>query len=73
MILEWAARAGYVVVTHDRSTMTRFAYERLRNGLPMPGLVIVPQTIAIGQAVRGVVELLRGAKRADLAGRVIYL
>ncbi len=52
--------------------MTAFANERLRNGLPMPGLVIVDQKIEIGRAVRGLVALLGGATRADLDGRVIY-
>lgn len=36
-VLEWAAREGRVLLTHDVSTMTRYARERVRAGKPMPG------------------------------------
>ncbi len=32
-VLEWAAREGRVLLTHDVATMTRYAYERLRNSI----------------------------------------
>lgn len=72
-ILEWAAQAGYAVVTHDVSTMTAAANDRLRRGLPMRGLIVVPQRIAIGEAVRRLVEVLESASSADLDGRILYL
>jgi hypothetical protein len=31
-ILEWAAREGRVLLTHDRRTIPGFAYERVRAG-----------------------------------------
>ena len=37
-VLEWAARQGRVLLTHDVSTITRYAYERLEKGSPMPGV-----------------------------------
>ncbi len=36
-ILQWAAEQGRILVTHDVQTVTRFAYERVEAGLPMPG------------------------------------
>lgn len=33
-VLEWAARADRVVLTHDVQTMTRYAHERVAAGLP---------------------------------------
>lgn len=47
-ILEWAAREGRVLLTHDASTMTRHAYDRVRAGAPMPGVFEVPQALPIG-------------------------
>jgi predicted nuclease of predicted toxin-antitoxin system len=35
-VLEWAARQGRVLLTHDVTTMTYLAYERVRAGKPMP-------------------------------------
>lgn len=72
-ILEWAANTGHVVVTHDVSTMTAAANDRLRHELPMRGLVVVPQRLGIGEAVRRLVEQVKTASRSDLDGRIIYL
>ncbi len=32
-VLEWTAQNNRVLLTHDVSTMTRYAYERVRDGL----------------------------------------
>ena len=40
-ILAWAAREHRVVITHDAATMTRYAYDRVAAGQPMPGIVAV--------------------------------
>ncbi len=37
-VLEWAAQTGRVLLTHDVATITRYAYERVRDGKPMPGV-----------------------------------
>jgi predicted nuclease of predicted toxin-antitoxin system len=42
-ILEWAFQEGRVLLTHDASTMTDFAYQRLREGKTFAGIVEVPQ------------------------------
>jgi uncharacterized protein (DUF433 family) len=34
-VLEWAAAHGLVLLTHDRKTIPRFAYDRVAAGLPM--------------------------------------
>jgi hypothetical protein len=39
-ILAWAASEDRILFSHDRATMTGFAYDRVRAGLPMPGLFI---------------------------------
>ena len=43
-LLEWAANEDRLILTHDASTMTRYAYERVVNNLPMPG--VFPRPIA---------------------------
>jgi len=40
-VLDWAAREGRLVLTHDVGTMTAAAWARVRAGLPMPGLIEV--------------------------------
>ena len=36
-ILEWSSREERVLLSHDVRTITKFAYERLARGEPMPG------------------------------------
>jgi hypothetical protein len=50
-ILAWAADQGRIVLTHDRSTLPGFAYERVQTGQPMPGVFVVSDQMPIGQAV----------------------
>ncbi len=52
LILEWAALNGYILLTHDAKTMTRFAYERIAQDLLMPGIVVIKRTSSVGQIVR---------------------
>jgi len=47
VILNWAATQGRILLTHDVSTMTRHAYERIEAGLSMPGLFEVPRSVSI--------------------------
>jgi hypothetical protein len=43
------ARPGSV--DHDRKTMPPFAHDRVAAGLPMPGVFLVSDAVAIGQAI----------------------
>jgi len=71
-VLEWAATTGHVVITHDVSTMTAAAYERLQRGLVMSGLVVIPQRLGVGESVRRLVDLLE-RESDELEGRVRWL
>ena len=33
-LLAWAAKENRIVITHDANTMTRYANERMKEGLP---------------------------------------
>ncbi len=45
VILDWAATEKRLLLTHDVSTMSRYAYERVEEGLSMPGLFEVPRNV----------------------------
>jgi hypothetical protein len=51
VILDWAAREGRALLTHDVSTITRFAYERVADGLPMPGVFEIGRSVPVGRAI----------------------
>ena len=73
IILEWAAAGGYLLISHDVQSMVGFAYDRVRQGLSMVGLVIVPQRMEIGPAIEQL-ELIAGASEGEeWQNRVVFL
>jgi len=54
-VLEWAAEHGRLVVSHDRRTMTAAARDRIREGLPMAGLILLRQDCPIALAIEELV------------------
>ena|SRR5690348_11886338 len=73
IVLEWAAQAVRLVLTHDVSTMTRYAYDRVRAGQPMPGIVEVSREVPIGKAIEDILLLAECSREKEWEGQVIYL
>jgi hypothetical protein len=46
-----AATKGWVVLTHDKRTMPRFARERVARGQAMAGLIVVSKTLPLAAAI----------------------
>ena len=72
-LLEWAAAQGRLVVTHDVNTMPGYAYERVRAGLAMPGVIVIAATLPIGVAVDELATFLGCSSEDEWEGRVIFL
>jgi hypothetical protein len=72
-VLEWAAQENRIILTHDVKTMTKYAYERVRNGLPMPGVVEINSYVDIGQAIEALVLFIECSIEGEWEGQVIFL
>lgn len=72
-ILLFAAENRRVVLTRDASTMTAAAFRRVQQAESMPGLIVVPQRIAIGQAVAELLFLAKESVEEEWTGQVLYL
>jgi len=72
-VLAWAADAGRVLLTHDVQTITRFAYHRVRQGLPMPGVFELSRAVPIGVAIDDLVLLAEASDAGEWEGQVRYL
>jgi predicted nuclease of predicted toxin-antitoxin system len=72
-VLDWAAAHDRVILTHDVNTMTKYAYERLESGQPLPGVVIIPKELAVGSAIEELVILLACSQPEEFPNRVIHL
>ena len=72
-VLDWAARDGRVLLTHDANTMTKYAYQRINSGLPMPGLCVVRQSLPIRSVVDDLLLLAECSDPDEWWGLVRYL
>jgi hypothetical protein len=72
-VLEWAAQEGRVLLTHDVSTITRYAYERVRAGQSMPGVFEVGRDVPIGRAIEDILLLVEYSLDGEWEGQVRYL
>ena len=72
-LLRWAAQNHRVMVSHDISTMPDCAYELLQQGEPMAGLIMVPQEMRVGLAIRDLELLIACSWESEFRDCVQYL
>ena len=73
IILEWAAQQGLVVLTHDVATMADFAYERVSEGLSMPGIFEVSRRVSVALAIEEILLLAECSLEGEWEGQVRFL
>jgi hypothetical protein len=71
--LAWAAEQQRVLLTHDVATITAHAYQRTRNGAPMPGVFEVSLGVSIRVAVEDILLLTECSGDGEWEGQVRYL
>lgn len=72
-VLEWAAQEGRVLLTHDVMTITRYAYERVQAGKPMPGVFEVSRRVPVGLAIEDILLIAECRLEGEWEGQVRYL
>ena len=72
-VLEWAAQKGRILLTHDVSTITHYAYDRVRSGRPMPGIFEVSRDIPINIVIDDILLLAEYSVDGEWEGQVRYL
>jgi predicted nuclease of predicted toxin-antitoxin system len=72
-VLEWAAQEKRVLLTHDVSTITDYAYQRVREGKPMPGVFEVGRGVSIGKAIEDILLLAEYSLEDEWEGQIRYL
>jgi uncharacterized protein DUF5615 len=72
-VLEWSAQDGRILLTHDVTTITHYAYERIRVGLPMPGVFEVNLEASFGRIIEDILLLAACSLEGEWDGRVLYL
>jgi hypothetical protein len=72
-VLEWAADNGRVLLTHEVNTIPRYAYDRVRAGLAMVGVIEASPSLPVSVVLDDVLLLAAELDPQDLDGQVLYL
>jgi hypothetical protein len=72
-VLEWAANENRIILTHDVTTMSKHAFDRVEQGLKMSGVIEVSQNIPIGEAIEELILIAECSLENEWENQVIYL
>jgi Domain of unknown function (DUF5615) len=72
-VLEWAATQGRVMLTHDVTTMTQYADDRIDAGLKFPGIFVVSQEMPVGQAIEAILLIAEYSLEDEWEGQIRFL
>lgn len=72
-VLAWAAEEHRILLTHDVATITRFAYDRVVQGLPMPGVIEVSTNARVGKVIEDILLVIDCSLDDELEGQIQYL
>jgi len=72
-VLAWAADRDRVLITHDVETVTRYAFERVDAGLPMPGVIEIVASAPIGKVVEDLALIIECLGDGELDDQVLYI
>ncbi len=72
-VLEWAANENRVVLTHDVTTMSKHAFDRVKRESAMPGVIEVSQDVPIGEAIEDLILIAKCSLENEWRNQVIYL
>ena len=61
------------MITHDVSTLTKHAYDRLAAGRQMPDVFDVRSTAGVGQAIEDLILLAECSHQGEWDGQIRYL
>lgn len=72
-VLAWAAEESRIILTHDVQTFVGYAYARIKEGLPMVGVILIPMNLSVGEALEDLIFLIDAGTPSDFDQQVIFL
>jgi len=72
-VLEWTAQENRILLTHDVTTITKYAYERINDGLPMPGVFEIKMNSPLGDIIEDILLLADYSYEDEWDGKIVYL
>ncbi len=72
-ILEWAAQERRILITHDVSTVTAYAYERVLADLPMSGVIEINPFASFQTVIQDFIILNECSEENEWENQVFYI
>jgi len=71
--LDWAAKHHRIILTHDFKTRSDFYKQRIKDGLPTSGLILVQQNAPVGMVIEHLLRLLNDIPADYWSNRIEYV
>jgi len=72
-LLQFAADEKRILLTHDQETLVGHAWQRVRSGIAMPGVVVARTDRPIGQVIADLELLVTAGRPEDTDQRILFL
>lgn len=72
-VLRWAAENERILLTHDVTTLTFIATERIEQGLAMPGVIVAARRLAVGLVIEDLVLIAECNIPGEWDGKIVHL
>lgn len=72
-VLEWLASENRILLTHDVNTIPAFAYERINEGKPMPGVFMVLMGSPIARIAEDIILIATCSEPQEWDRQIRYL
>lgn len=72
-VLAWAAHEGRILLSQDYRTIPKAAYSRMLDNQPMPGVIMCPDTMPVGETIEYLTMLIGASEPNEYVNRVSYL
>ena len=73
VLLGWAAKEGRVFITQDENTLVGYAWDRVKAGLPMPGVIVRGKGVTIRRAIDDLLIIAGCGAAEDFKDQVRFL
>ena len=70
VLLKWAASKHRSILTQDIKTIIPYAEQLMRQGQPMAGLIVVPQSLGIGRAIDDIELVVKCYSESEMRDRI---
>ncbi len=72
-ILQLSADEDRVLLTHDVSTISKYAYDRVRAGKRMPGVIEINRSVPIAMAIDELILIAECTLPNEMENMILYL